>query len=159
MCMSTDIPVKSSRKSVVPNGTQIVVYSGREPESLADFVRRIRNERGWSLVEVERRSGRGISRTHINQIEIGEQTNPSPQKLQALARGLDVLEEELFARARGVVRSETSALEEKLLIKFRQLPPAWQKDLIGILDMLHREHVEPVEEVKAQKRGGRRRAA
>jgi len=136
------------------------VHLGRnaESESLADFVRRVRQERGWSLEEVQRRSGNRIGRTYINRIEIGESTNPSPRKLQALARGLDVLEEELFARVRGVVRSEADGLEEKLLLKFRQLPPEWRKDLIGILDLLHREHVKPSEERKAAQKPKRRAA-
>jgi transcriptional regulator with XRE-family HTH domain len=138
------------------------VYLGRSQESLAEYVRRVRQERGWSLDEVERRSARSgykIGRTHINRIELGESTNPSPKKLQALAVGLDVLEEELFARVRGVARSEIDGLEEQLLMKFRLLPPNWQKDLIGILDLLYREHVEPAKRREAEAAVKKRRRA
>jgi transcriptional regulator with XRE-family HTH domain len=139
-------------------GTQDVVDKGQS-ESLADFVRRIRHERRLSLEEVERRAGHRIGRTYINRIEIGESTNPSPRKLQALAIGLGVLEEELFARVRGVVRSELDSLEEELLTKYRQLPPDWQKDLIGILDVLHKEHVKPAAEKKAVRKPRAKRHA
>ncbi len=154
--MSTSFWDKSSLSAVIPYATQYVVQTGQGVESLADFVRRVRQEQSLSLVEVERRSGHSIGRTHINRIENGEQTNPSPRKLQALARGLGVTEEELFAHARGAVLTEPAAREEKLLIKFRQLPENWQRDLMKILDVLHRQHAVHPTQLKTEKKPARR---
>ena len=138
--------------------TQHVVYTGRAPESLADFVRRVRNEHGWSYQDVERRSGHRIGRTYINRIETGESTNPSPKKLQALALGLGVLEEELFARARGAVIDQRTELEERLLSKFRQLPAHWQPGLIDIVDTLLKQYVEQDEKKPPATKRNRRAA-
>lgn len=153
--MSTPFWDISSRYVNIPHGTQDVVHTGQGPESLADFVRRVRNEQGWSLAEVERRSGHRIGRSHISRIENGESPNPSLQKLQALAIGLDVTEEELFARVRGKVLSEPDAREEKLITKFRQLPEQWQRDLMRIVDVLHRQHAKTPAEFKSEKKARR----
>lgn len=103
MDVSTPVPDKTAAATmVIPCGRCFVVEKGRpSTESLADYVRRIRNEKGLSLVDVSARSGGAVGRTHINRIENGFTTNPSPRKLRALAVGLGVPEEELFAVARG----------------------------------------------------------
>src|ERR1700759_763926 len=73
----------------------------KKKESLADYVRRIRNEKGLSLKGVEKASGGRISSGYIWQIENGETTNPTTDKLQALSRGLSIPQDEIFAIARG----------------------------------------------------------
>jgi transcriptional regulator with XRE-family HTH domain len=137
--MSTPFWDNSSRTANIPCGTQDVVQKGQAIESLADYVRRVRAERGWSLAEVEQRSGGGIGRTHINRIETGEATNPSPRKLQALARGLDVSEDELFERARGVDTNEKDFEQSEiaaLFYDYKNLSEADQGELKAIWDML-----------------------
>ncbi len=79
-------------------------------------------EVGHSL-SIERRSGRGMGKAYVQRIETGESTNFSPRKLQALALGLDVLKGELFARVRGVVRSEIDALEENFSLNSGNFRP------------------------------------
>src|SRR5207244_9806304 len=69
--------------------------------SLADYVRRVRNEKNLSLAQVSARSRGQISKTHINRIENGTGTRVSLIKLRALARGLGVSEDALVAVAQG----------------------------------------------------------
>src|SRR5919206_2156312 len=75
----------------------------RQIEDLADYLRRVRNEKGMSQRDVEIKSGNRISKGYIGQIENREVLGHSvtPQKLQALAVGLGVSEDEVFAVARG----------------------------------------------------------
>ena len=141
--MSTPKTDKTAAKTVVPCASCFVVEKGREAtESLADYVRRIRNEKNLSLVDVSVRSRGAIGRTHINRIENGLTTNPSPRKLRALAQGLGVPEEELFAVARGrVPANKDDADELKLLIHFRELSDQRKEDLLAIAQSLKREHL------------------
>lgn len=75
-------------------------------ESLALYVSRVRREKGLSLTQVEAKSGRALSSSYVSRIENGYVSNPSASKLRALARGLGVNEDELFAVARGVAAPE-----------------------------------------------------
>ncbi|HEX6624046.1 MAG TPA: helix-turn-helix domain-containing protein [Pyrinomonadaceae bacterium] len=108
-------------------------------EDLADYVRRVRYEKGLSQRDVEVRSGGGISKGYIGQIETREVLGHSvtPQKLQALAAGLGISEDELFAVARGVSSAGDLSLEEVRLLHFyRSIPPGRRADAIGYLEML-----------------------
>jgi transcriptional regulator with XRE-family HTH domain len=102
--MSTDI---SAILVALSGGRDISlsgVNNGREHvEDLAEFVQRVRREKGLSQRDVETKSERGISKGYIGQIENREVLADSvtPQKLRALARGLGVSEDEIFAIARG----------------------------------------------------------
>ncbi len=72
----------------------------KTPETLGQYVRRIRYEKRLSQPDVEKRSGGptvGISTEYIAKIEKGRALNPSGRKLAALARGLDVPPDEIFA--------------------------------------------------------------
>ena len=112
-------------------------------ESLADYVKRIRNGARLSLSDVERQSARGgykIAGSYVSRIENGVARNPSKDKLMGLARGLGVAEEELFAIARGKSLDEPTAREQKLLAYFRELPRDRQEDFMRIAQTLHREH-------------------
>lgn len=77
----------------------------KRPPTLADYVRSVMDKDGLSLRDVEERSRRGglegISRPHINKIKNGFMTNPSPDKLRALARGLGRPEEEVLNTVLG----------------------------------------------------------
>ena len=71
------------------------------PETLKDYVRRVRAAKNLSAVDVESRSLNNISDAYVLQIESGVARNPSPEKLKALAKGLGVPEDEVFRVARG----------------------------------------------------------
>lgn len=84
----------------IPYGKRFVVDSERM-ESLANFVKRKRAEKKFSLSDVRRNSGLQIANSYISRIENGEVTNVTPEKLKALARGLQESEDVVFAVARG----------------------------------------------------------
>ena len=104
-------------------------------ESLGDFIRRIRREKNLSCADVSKRSARRISGSYINRIENKPKLRPSPDRLVALAAGLGVPAEELFARAIGVVPSGDSTKELELLARFRKLSPKRKADVLKIVDM------------------------
>lgn len=102
--MSTDISAILGGKSGGRNISLSLVNNGHQPvEDLADYVKRVRHDRGLSQRDVEFKSGNKISKGYIGQIENREVLGQSvtPQKLQALAVGLGVSEDEIFAIARG----------------------------------------------------------
>src|SRR5437867_37748 len=74
----------------------------KKQETLSDFVRRIRRERNLSLTDVQRRSGRLIASSYVSRIENGYILNVTPKKLKALAKGLGVSEDQIFAITRGL---------------------------------------------------------
>jgi transcriptional regulator with XRE-family HTH domain len=83
-------------------------------ESLADFVRRVRSEKGFSLSDVRRNSGLQIANSYVSRIENGEVTNVTPEKLKALAKGLKVSEDEIFAIARGKPLNGAEAVDAEM---------------------------------------------
>lgn len=104
---------------------------------LADYVRRIRNKKNLSLAEVSARSRGQIGKTHINRIENGTVTRVSLLKLRALARGLDVPEDELIGVAQGKAPViGAPANEGNLLNYFRQLSSDRQEDVLVMLRAL-----------------------
>lgn len=124
------------------------VYDGRvtsvdteNPENLSDFVRRVRGEKGLSTLDVERNSGNRITDGYVSQIENGYVKNVSPEKLQALARGLAVSEEEIFAVARGAKTVGDMPLDEvRVLQLYRGLPPDWKDDVLAHLELAYKRH-------------------
>ena len=108
-----------------------------ERETLADYVRRIRNEKNLSLRDVSLRSGGQIANSHISRIENGEAAGVSVEKLRALAKGLGVLEEEIFAVARGKSGSGDLQLDElRLLEYYRILSEERRADALAILETM-----------------------
>lgn len=70
-------------------------------ESLAQYVSRVMREKDLSGYEVQRRSRDRITQSHVHRIQNGQAKNVSADKLQALAKGLDVPATELFAIVTG----------------------------------------------------------
>src|ERR1051325_33793 len=85
--------------------SSVIAVDSRSAESLGEYVRRVRTAKGLSTTDVEtvsRRGGaKGISDAYVTRIENGQVTNVSPAKLEALAQGLGVNPEELYAVVRG----------------------------------------------------------
>jgi transcriptional regulator with XRE-family HTH domain len=71
-------------------------------ETLARYVSRILKEKGLTPLEVKELSGGKITDGYVRGITSGKAKNPSVLKLKALARGLNVDEDELFSVARGL---------------------------------------------------------
>jgi transcriptional regulator with XRE-family HTH domain len=71
-------------------------------EALPEYVERIMQEKGLKPKDIEIRSGKKIDAAYVFKILHGRSKYPSVVKLQALAEGLGVDEDELFKVARGV---------------------------------------------------------
>jgi transcriptional regulator with XRE-family HTH domain len=113
-------------------------------ESLPDYVRRIRSERGLSCMDVQTRSaraGRKIAASYVNRIENGVGRRPSNDRLLALAHGLGVPEEELLTVARGAVPAQKEDAEEmRLTMLFRDLSEDRRRVILSMVETFHREH-------------------
>jgi transcriptional regulator with XRE-family HTH domain len=78
--------------------------SKRRTNDLAKYVARVLKEKRISLHDVQVMSDWAITDTYVGRIIRGRARNPSVEKLQALARGLGVDEDEIFLVARGLAR-------------------------------------------------------
>ena len=112
-------------------------------ESLGDFVRRIRREKNLSCADVSRRSGRKgqrrIAGSYVNSIENNLKLGPTADRPTALADGLGIPAEELFARVAGFAPEGESSEEIELLARFRELSPERRDDILKILDLRYQK--------------------
>jgi transcriptional regulator with XRE-family HTH domain len=111
--------------------------------ALAAFSRAVRTNKSLSRADVCRgaaKRGLKISMSYVAKIEEGLVTNPSRKKLAALAAGLDVIGEELFAVARGEAIDQPTVQESTLLKMFRELPAETQTDFYEIARCLYKLH-------------------
>ncbi len=135
---------------VSTNPVSVFAVDSKGSPGLAGYVRRIREERGFSLLAVARNSQGQISDAYVSRIENGFILNVTPKKLRALARGLQVSEDEIFQVARGIASKDVpDAVETRLILLFRELPGDRQQDLLRIAETLHREHAQKPAEVKS----------
>ncbi|SRR6266852_1830558 len=84
-----------------------------KPETLAEYVTRIINEKGLKHQEVRKLSGGKITDGYVRAIMTGTADNLSVAKLKALARGLGVPEDDIFKVARGLPLDADRKNEEK----------------------------------------------
>ena len=124
-------------------------------ESLADYCRRIRNEKNISTTDVEaasRKGGlKGISNGYVSQIENGYIKNVSPEKLKALARGLGVTEEEIFAISRGININGSKVVNERfaaMSFGYEGVPEEKKFRIDPLIDLLEQEIKKNQEEQK-----------
>lgn len=102
-------------------------------EKLPEYVRRIRREKGLSTTDVERQSGGEISDAYVTRIENGYVKNVSPEKLRALAKGLQGSEDEIFAVARGKALSVSEAFESEIYVAFKGFEELSEEDKAEML--------------------------
>ena len=109
------------------------------PERFSSFVRRIRNEKRLSLVDVSKRSalfGMRISGSYINRIERNPKLNPSAYSLKALALGLGVPVEEVLTRAiRPLTADEADELS--FITRYRELSSQSQSLVADLIEHWH----------------------
>ena len=113
-------------------------------ESLGQFIRRIRKEKRLSCVAVSNQSarfGKRISGSYINRIENEPKIRPTADCLRALANGLGVPPEELFALAIGYAPEGETPEEIELITRFRELSPERRDDLIRIVDLYYQKEL------------------
>lgn len=112
-------------------------------ESLGQYVRRVLKEKNLSLSEVEQRAGGRISDSYICSITTGGAGSVTVAKLKALARGLDVPEDDIFAAARGSQSEDDGEFQVSdfalLFRKFKDLAPEDKGEVQALLQVLQRE--------------------
>lgn len=75
-------------------------------KKLNEYVKRVMKLKGLTLKDVQRLSGRRITDAYVASISSGRASNPSVDKLKALADGLGVDVDELFHVACGLPEEE-----------------------------------------------------
>lgn len=113
---------------------------------LGEFVKRIRSEKGMSVDDVQNNSRKGgkkgISAAYVNKIENNSSVHPTTPKLMALADGLGVTQEEIFALVRGAVPNKETLYDEKfeeLSLKFGGLSATKKEKAAALIELLDRE--------------------
>jgi transcriptional regulator with XRE-family HTH domain len=135
--MSIPLSNETRRNVNTPCAKRFVVNKEQQPESLADYVQRVRNEKNLSLMDVSRRSGGLIANAHISRIENGWVKSVGIEKLRALAKGLGVPEDEIFSVARGSSNTGDLQSDELRLVHFyRGIPYERKLDLLSYSEML-----------------------
>jgi len=110
--------------------------------SLAEYVKRIMHEKRLSSYDVEARSLKSISQSTVNRIQTGHVLSPSPSKLQALAKGLGVVEEEIFAVVRKKAPDLSVLGQEKvnsLVARLERVRPHQREYALNLIGLLERE--------------------
>lgn len=108
-------------------------------ETLAQFVRRIREKNSWSLSDVARQSGDAISTGYISMIENERVASPSNSKLKALADGLKI-NVEILRDLSMEIENDLTPNEGVLIASFRQMDKRAQSDCLQVLQMMRDSH-------------------
>jgi transcriptional regulator with XRE-family HTH domain len=119
---------------------RIIQLSGRE--TLGDFVRRLLDERGLSFKDAEMRSQGRISHSYVHQIAGGQTKNLTVEKIQGLAAGLGVSEEEIFKVVCDTASEERSFRNSefaRLYRRYEALSEAGKREMRPLIEMLDRE--------------------
>jgi transcriptional regulator with XRE-family HTH domain len=86
-------------------------------EKLRNYVRSVMEQKGLSVPEISKRSGGKIKPAYIFDILSGKTKYISVEKLNALAKGLDVDGVELYKAASGYIPSPDPAAELTAIFK------------------------------------------
>jgi transcriptional regulator with XRE-family HTH domain len=148
--MSTKIFAAANTSIALPNvcyGKHPVVKG--EQETLADYVRRVIRDKDLSYRKVADASGGKISPTTISDVINGQIGDIKTQTLKALAKGLGVPEDEIFAVARGKSLDASEAIDAEMALfasRVKKLTPQQKRDFHvawrmanELLDRLERE--------------------
>jgi transcriptional regulator with XRE-family HTH domain len=82
---------QSNDKSNKPKrGPKLTAVGTTEENRFGKWIADKMEEKGYSLGDVYRRSGGEIDPGHLSQIRRGKETNPTPRKMEAIARGLEI---------------------------------------------------------------------
>jgi transcriptional regulator with XRE-family HTH domain len=115
---------------------------------IADRLKKLRRDRGWSQYELARRTNGEVDRGYIGQLEARRITRPGYEKILALAKALDVSPAPLLEAAgySGLLASVTDGRLERFLKKadgealteFVRLPYYYQRALLPVLRAMKR---------------------
>lgn len=141
--------------------------SRKHDEELADYLRQKLNE-GATLRGIEERSEGSITHSYLSKLLSGAASNPSRDKLKAIALGLGVPEDEVFAAAQGRTRSESEVFDSEIYLMLKGYDELSDKDkseLLPTVRMLsaeiRRRKLKSPKAVKSENdaAGGRRRGS
>lgn len=132
-----------------------------ERENLGDYLRRVISEKNLTYRQVAERSGGRISHAAISDIISGKTKEIKSSTITALARGLGVPEEEIFAVIRG--KSPTDDPDYKnwkyaaLFDDAKRLTPEQMEKFENIMEIARREVTRMLEEQEKEslRRSGR----
>lgn len=117
-------------------------YMQQKPETLAEYLTRLMEEKNLSGYDIERITKKGITQSYVNRLKNGDNTNPSIDAIKALAKGLSVPEEQLSAIALGYKLSDDDIERIELDAMYRKrkkLSPKRKDEFRNILQMVDRE--------------------
>ena len=129
-------------------------------QALSVYVAAVMDEKDLTPAQVSRMAGGEITGAYVRGLAGGSSSNPSVSKLKALARGLDVDEDNLFRIARGLSPDKDKSEEDrlryfrllkmvsaslknpllmKLLLEIGKLPVESQEEALKLLTFLNRQ--------------------
>jgi transcriptional regulator with XRE-family HTH domain len=117
---------------VTAENITLLGVSRKQDEELADYLRQKLNE-GATLRGVEERSQGGITHSYLSKLLSGAASNPSRDKLKAIALGLGVSEDEVFAAAQGRIRSESEVFDSEIYLMLKGYDELADKDKSELL--------------------------
>lgn len=115
--------------------------SRKHDEELADYLRQKLND-GATLRGIEQRSDGGITHSYLSKLLSGAAGNPSRDKLKAIALGLGVPEDEVFAAAQGRARSDSEVFNSEIYLMLKgydELTDTDKAELLPTVRMLSAE--------------------
>ncbi|MDQ1592976.1 MAG: hypothetical protein QOG71_3603 [Pyrinomonadaceae bacterium] len=141
--MPSNIFTKNQNKRPV----EYITLSGvdkKQAGDLSDYLRRKLNEdETLTLRKIEERSGGKITHSYLSKILNRVVKNPSVEKLQAIAKGLGVSDDEVLAAVRGKrPEDDPDFLKSRLgllSLKFNKIPIDKRVNVEALIDLLDRE--------------------
>jgi transcriptional regulator with XRE-family HTH domain len=125
---------------MIKNRIAAPIMTESSSQSLSYYVRRLLAEKSLSLADVELRASGKISDSRIAGLAAGDCDNLRYETLRALAKGLGIAEERLFAVAIGMENPEVQEYDFLVLYrKYTDLSSADRQEIDGLLALLHRE--------------------
>lgn len=91
--------IRKSLTTVRNDYCNVFSVNSQKTETLQEYVQRVRSEKKLSTTDVEKNSNKGISSSYVTRIENEANKKVSPEKLQALAKGLGVPDYEILTVA------------------------------------------------------------
>jgi len=104
--------------------------------TLADLVRLRMRDLDISAAEIERKSGKAVTDTHIATILAGEALNPTLKVLMGLSKALEIHPMEVFKAAAGVDEPEDSWTAKELIEAIQKIIFLKPEEITQIKKML-----------------------